>query len=251
MIDAQPSLEAAKKVSLSELVAYLQATGWRQPTQDMPVFAMDFPGADEAIVVPLPSSDGASDERQRIADALQTLASLEERDVSEIVDRIEKRNRENQRGVQPAPLPVESLEAGASLDSGRPLSAIDGLSAYTASKLRSLGIRTTGALLEAARTVERRRALSARTGVSEQQLLEWANYSDYMRIPGMGKSKVELLRAAGVTTVRELAHRDASRLARSMKEANSKRKLVRVLPSEKSVEQLIELARKLPPKIYY
>jgi hypothetical protein len=32
---------------------------------------------------------------------------------------------------------------------------------------------------------------------------------------------------------------------------NTKRKLVRVLPSERSVERLIEQARKLPPKISY
>jgi len=36
-----------------------------------------------------------------------------------------------------------------------------------------------------------------------------------------------------------------------MKEANTRRKLVRILPSEKSVEQLIERARKLQPKITY
>ena len=67
----------------------------------------------------------------------------------------------------------------------------------------------------------------------------------------MGKAKVGLMRAAGVTTVRELGLRNPSRLAQSMKEANIKRKLVRVLPSEKSVEQLIERARKLPPQISY
>ena len=83
------------------------------------------------------------------------------------------------------------------------------------------------------------------------QLLEWANVSDYMRIPGMGKAKVGLVRAAGVTTVRELALRNPARLAESMKEVNTRRKLVRVLPSEKSVEQLIEQARKLQPKISY
>jgi hypothetical protein len=32
---------------------------------------------------------------------------------------------------------------------------------------------------------------------------------------------------------------------------NTRRKLVRVLPSERSVEQLIEQARKLSPKISY
>jgi hypothetical protein len=36
-----------------------------------------------------------------------------------------------------------------------------------------------------------------------------------------------------------------------MRDVNTKSKLVRVLPSEKSVEQLIEQARKLPPKITY
>jgi len=132
-----------------------------------------------------------------------------------------------------------------------PLSQIEGLSAYSASKLKSLGIRTTSALLEAARTVKGRKELAAKTGISEQQLLEWANFSDHMRIPGMGKAKIELIRAAGVTTVRELGLRNPSRLAQSMKEANIKRKLVRVLPSEKSVEQFIERARKLPPKISY
>jgi predicted RecB family nuclease len=132
-----------------------------------------------------------------------------------------------------------------------PISEIDGLSAFSAAKLKSLGIRTTTALLEAARTVKGRKALSAQTGISEQQLLEWANVSDYMRIPGMGRAKVGLVRAAGVATVRELAHRNPARLARNMREANTKHKLVRLLPSEKSVEQMIALARKLAPKITY
>jgi predicted RecB family nuclease len=132
-----------------------------------------------------------------------------------------------------------------------PISEIEGMSAFAASKLKSLGIRTTDALLEAARNVRGRKALSSKTGISEQQLLEWANVSDYMRIPGMGRAKVNLMRAAGVTTVRELAHRNPARLAQNMKEVNTRRKLVRVLPSEKSVEQLIAQARKLQPKITY
>ena len=91
----------------------------------------------------------------------------------------------------------------------------------------------------------------AKTGIGEQQLLAWANFSDYMRIPGMGKAKVGLVRAAGVPTVRELALRNPARLAQNMKDVNTKRKLVRVMPSEKSVEQLIAQARKLQPKISY
>jgi predicted RecB family nuclease len=132
-----------------------------------------------------------------------------------------------------------------------PISEIEGLPAFAANKLKAQGIRTTDALLEAASTVKGRKALSARTGISEQQLLEWANVSDYMRIPGMGRAKVGLVRAAGVTTVRELAYRNPARLAQSMREANEKKKLVRILPSEKSVCDIIAKAKKLPPKITY
>ena len=132
-----------------------------------------------------------------------------------------------------------------------PLTQLEGMTAFAASKLKKLGIRTTDALLEAAHTVKGRKDLSAKTGISEQQLLEWANICDYMRIPGMGKAKTGLLRAAGVTTVRELGLRNPSRLAQNMKDINTRNKLVHVLPSEKSVEQLIQKARKLQPKITY
>ena len=131
------------------------------------------------------------------------------------------------------------------------ISDLEGMTAFAASKLKSQGIRTTDGLLEAASTVKGRKALAAKTGIGEQQLLEWANVSDCMRIPGMGKAKTGLVRAAGVATVRELALRNPARLAQNMKEVNTKRKLVRVLPSEKSVEQLIAQARKLQPKISY
>ena len=132
-----------------------------------------------------------------------------------------------------------------------PLSQIEGMTAFAASKLKKLGIRTTAALLKAAGTVKGRKALAEKTGITEQQLLEWAKIADYMRIPGMGKAKAGLLRAAGVTTVRELAFRNPARLAQNMKDVNIKRKLVRVLPSENSVEQLIAEARKLDRKITY
>src|ERR1700747_2547443 len=105
-----------------------------------------------------------------------------------------------------------------------PLSELEGMTAFSAQKLKSIGVRTTEALLEAARTVKGRKMLSARTGISEQQLLEWANVADYMRIPGMGKAKVGLVRAAGATTVRELAHRNPAPLSQNKKEEHTKTK---------------------------
>ena len=132
-----------------------------------------------------------------------------------------------------------------------PISKIDGLSAYAAGKLKAQKIRTTKALLEKAGDAKARKALAAKTGITEQQLLEWANIADCMRIKGISTAKAGLLRAAGVTTVREFALRNPERLAQAMKDANDKRKLVRVLPSEKSVARLIQNARKLPLKISY
>ncbi|MBN9005233.1 MAG: DUF4332 domain-containing protein [Rhizobiales bacterium] len=132
-----------------------------------------------------------------------------------------------------------------------PIAKLEGLTAVDAKKLRSVGIRTTEAFLEAAHTSKGRKTLAAKTGFSEQQLLEWANIADYMRIPGLGNGKTKLLRAAGVTTVRELTHRNPARLAQAMKDVNTKRKLVNALPSEKSIGELIAQARKLPLKITY
>lgn len=131
------------------------------------------------------------------------------------------------------------------------LTEIDGLTPTAATKLRSAGIRSTAALLEAAKSVKGRKLLSGKTGISEQQLLDWANAADAMRIPGVGKTKVVLLRAAGVNTVRELGYRNPERLAEAMCRANETRKLLRARLTTDSVGRMIEHARKLPIKISY
>ena len=72
-----------------------------------------------------------------------------------------------------------------------------------------------------------------------------------MRIKGVGEDYADLLQAAGVDTVKELKYRNPERLAKAMAEANAKRKLVRVLPSDRAVVRWIDQAKKLPLKITY
>ena len=132
-----------------------------------------------------------------------------------------------------------------------PISDLDGLDQEAKAALRAAGIRTTDRLLEEAKNVKGRKALAARTGIDEKRILRWANKADRMRIKGMGRDYADLLHAAGVGTVRELKYRNPSKLAQAMAEANAKRKRVRVLPSEKTVERWIEHAKKLPLKITY
>ena len=132
-----------------------------------------------------------------------------------------------------------------------PITDIDGIDGEAATTLKSAGIRSTERLLEAARTVKRRKTLAEKTGFDEKQLLCWANVADRMRIKGISKEYAELLQAAGVDTVKELKYRNTANLANAMAEANKKRKMVRLLPSEKVVSRWIESAKKLPLKITY
>ena len=132
-----------------------------------------------------------------------------------------------------------------------PLTDIEGIDRDVATTLKSAGIRSTAGLLEAARTLRGAKALAEKTGLAERQLLAWANMADCMRIRGISKEYADLLHAAGVDTVKELKYRNPGKLALAMADTNRKRKLVRLLPSEKVVVRWIDHARKLPLKITY
>jgi predicted flap endonuclease-1-like 5' DNA nuclease len=132
-----------------------------------------------------------------------------------------------------------------------PITDITGIDSDVAEALKSVGIRTTEALLEAAKNPKGRQRLADRTGLPEKSILRWANTADRMRIKGVGEDYALLLQAAGVDTVKELKYRNPAKLAKAMKEANTRRKLVRVLPSDDAVVRWIEQAKKLQLKITY
>jgi predicted flap endonuclease-1-like 5' DNA nuclease len=132
-----------------------------------------------------------------------------------------------------------------------PITDITRIGPEAAEKLRSSGIRTTGRLLDAAKSPKDRKHLAERTGIDGKRILSWANLADRMRIKGVGEDYAGLLQAAGVDTVKELKYRNPAKLARAMAEANAKRKLVRVLPSGRAVERWIDHAKRLQLKITY
>jgi len=131
------------------------------------------------------------------------------------------------------------------------ISDLVGLGPSFAIKMKIAGIRTTEKLLETAKSVKGRQMLAEKTEIDQAQLLRVANLIDRMRIKGVGQEYAELLEAAGVVTVKELRYRNPARLAEAMVQANAKRKLVRVMPSEHTVERWIDYAKKLPVKISY
>jgi predicted flap endonuclease-1-like 5' DNA nuclease len=131
------------------------------------------------------------------------------------------------------------------------ISELENLGPGFAIQMKKAGIRTTEKLLETAKSLKGRQMLSEKTEIDQDQLLRVANLIDRMRIKGVGQDYAELLEAAGVVTVRELRYRNPARLAEAMAKANVERKLVRVLPSEHTVERWIDHAKKLPVKISY
>ena len=130
------------------------------------------------------------------------------------------------------------------------LKSLDGAVSDIAN-LKAAGIKTTTTLLEAARTPKGRKLLAEKTGIDPKRLLEWANKADRMRVKGLGKEYADLLHVVGVDTVRELKYRNPGKLAEAMAAANKKRRLVRLVPTEKAVGRWIEEAKKLPLKISY
>ena len=128
---------------------------------------------------------------------------------------------------------------------------VEGVGPKYAGKLTKAGIRTTDALLKAGATPKGRKELAEKAGVGDALILEWVNHVDLYRIKGVGSEYSDLLEAAGVDTIPELAQRKAANLTQKMAAVNLEKKLVRKLPVESQVADWIEQAKKLPRVITY
>ena len=126
---------------------------------------------------------------------------------------------------------------------------IEGIGPATGEKLATIQVRSTEDLLKQCATPKGRQGAAEKSGLSEAQLLKWANMADLMRISGIGGEYAELLEASGVDTVKELRHRNAENLASAMKTINDEKKLTRVVPSAKVVSGWVEAAKGLDPVI--
>ena len=126
---------------------------------------------------------------------------------------------------------------------------IEGIGPANAKKLGKAGIKTTGGLLKLCCDRKGRRGIAEQTGVSEKQLLKWANMADLMRISGIGQEFSELLEAAGVDTVKELRKRRADKLTEKMADVNGAKKLTRRVPAQSMVGRWIDQAKNLDPVI--
>jgi len=128
---------------------------------------------------------------------------------------------------------------------------IEGIGEKLGAKLREAGINTTDKMLAGTKTKKQRKDLAESTGISEKLILKFANMADLFRINGIGQEFSELLEAAGVDTVPELATRNAENLTAKMEEVNAEKKLTRRTPSLKEVVKWIEEAKTMPRVLEY
>ncbi len=152
----------------------------------------------------------------------------------------------------PEAVPSAPVSVASASGSGTPeVASFEGVPEAQALKLVSAGVKDFDDLLRQGRDRAGRRSLSASTGLDEEVVLTLVNRADLARIKGVGASYSELLEAAGVDTVPELAQRNPANLHTKIQEVNAKRKLVQQLPSTVQVREWVDQAKSLARVVTY
>ncbi len=128
---------------------------------------------------------------------------------------------------------------------------IEGIGPAYAEKLAGAGIKTVEGLLEAGATKAGRKKIAEDSGISEKVILTWVNMADLFRIKGVASQFAELLKAAGVDTVKELRTRNPENLHAKLVEVQEEKKITRAVPGLSQVADYIEQAKNLEPVITY
>lgn len=132
-----------------------------------------------------------------------------------------------------------------------PVIDIEGIGETYAAKLEQLGIHTTNDLLAKAGTKAAREVLAAATKIPESLILTWVNHADLFRLSGVAGQTAELMEAAGVDSVRELATRNPANLHVKLMEVNQQFGLSGKVPSEDTLQGMILAAKGLEQKVFH
>jgi predicted flap endonuclease-1-like 5' DNA nuclease len=131
------------------------------------------------------------------------------------------------------------------------LDEIEGIGPSYAQSLKNAGIDTIEELLETGGTPAGRDGIAEKSGLSPKLILEWVNHADLMRIKGVGSEYADLLEAAGVDTVPELAQRNPTNLTATLGDVNEAKNLVRRVPTEADVTAWVAEATTLPKAVQH
>ncbi len=122
---------------------------------------------------------------------------------------------------------------------------IEGIGPAFQEKLAKAGITTVEGLLKEGASKKGRTAIAVISGIDEGIILDWVNMADLFRIKGIAGQFAELLLAAGVDTVKELATRNAENLHVKLEEVNTTKRLTRIVPAIEKVADFVNQAKNL------
>jgi predicted flap endonuclease-1-like 5' DNA nuclease len=131
------------------------------------------------------------------------------------------------------------------------LEYVEGIGPVYAGKLREIGLENCLDLLRHGATRKGREEIVEKSGVNAKLVLKWVNHVDLYRIKGVGSEYADLLEAAGVDTVVELAQRNPANLLPRMLEVNEAKNLVRRTPMQSQVDDWVAQAKELPRMVQY
>ena len=131
------------------------------------------------------------------------------------------------------------------------LKDIEGIGPARAAKLNKAGVRGLNGLLKMGGTRKGRQELAKATGFDAKTILEWVTRADLFRVKGIGGQYSDLLEAAKVDTVVELAKRNPEALLEAMTKANVKLNKVNQMPGLSNIKAWIKNAKSLKRVIEY
>jgi hypothetical protein len=118
-------------------------------------------------------------------------------------------------------------------------------------KLANIGIRNVKQMLEAGRTREKRKELSAKSGVPAEAILEFVKLSDLARIQGVKSIRARLYYDSGVDTVEKLAKWDPKELRAMLIKFVERTGFEGIATLPKEAEFTVAEAKKLPKIVEY
>ncbi len=124
-----------------------------------------------------------------------------------------------------------------------PISKVRGMTPELHTKLEAEGIKNTAQLLGHATTGRQGAELAHRVGTTSQVIKELANRADLMRLKGVGEALSHLLEEAGVNSCKELQHRKADNLHKTLVDLQAKQKLAHHTPTVEEISVWITEAK--------
>lgn len=132
-----------------------------------------------------------------------------------------------------------------------PLKEFRGVSPDHVEKLAAVGITDVNKMLEAGRTRDGRQALSERTGVPLEAIVEFVKLSDLSRIPGVKGIRARLYYDAGVDTLDKIAEWEPEELREMLTAFVEKTGFEGIAPWLKEAAFSVKTARQLPGMVEY